>query len=281
VRDGKVRGSSSLLVATGQQVIFIFMTLTILFPFYYMVVNSLKTRNEYALNKVAPPQHPTLTTYETLFEDGTVWTWYANSVILTGFSVILSIAIASLAAYAFSRFDFKGGWSLYRIFISLMVIPPVVLILPLFVFAVRLGVINTHAAAIVVYVGLLLPFSTFLLTSFFRTIPNELIDAARVDGASTLGILLRIVLPASAPALVTLALVNALFVWNDLLIALVLLQDESLRTLMVGVSQFRSRFDVNIPVLMAGLVLASWPVVITYLAGQRYFTHGLLAGTGK
>jgi ABC-type glycerol-3-phosphate transport system permease component len=272
------RRNLALVAALGKQVVFVFLSLTILFPFYYLIVNSLKSRVEYATDRTGVPEHPTLLNFTALLEDGSILTWYVNSVVLTGVSVVVGMAAAVLAAYAFSRFEFKGGTLMYRLMISLIVIPPIVLILPLFVFAVRIGVVNTHAAAIAVYVGLSLPFSIFLLTSFFRTIPGELIDSARIDGASTLGTLWRIVVPLSKPALVTLALVNALFVWNDLLVALVLLQDESLRTLQVGVAQFRSRFDVNIPAMMAGLVLASWPAVVAYVLGQRYFVRGLLAG---
>lgn len=273
------RRNARLAAGLGKQIVFVFLTLTIAFPFYYMLANSLKPRSEYSLDRIGPPDEPTLANYSNLIEDGSILTWYFNSVVLTGASVIVGLVAAALAAYAFSRFEFRGGTLFYRLLISLIVIPPIVLILPLFVFAARLGVVNTHAAAIVVYVGLSLPFSIFLLTSFFRTIPTDLIDSGRIDGASTLGILWRIVVPLSTPALVTLALVNALWVWNDLLIALVLLQDESLRTLQVGVAQFRSRFDVNIPVMMAGLVLASWPAILAYVLGQRYFVRGLLAGS--
>jgi ABC-type glycerol-3-phosphate transport system permease component len=273
------RRNARLVAGLGKQAVFVFLTLTILFPFYYMLANSLKPRSEYSLDRTGLPDEPTAANYRNLIEDGSIATWYFNSVVLTAFSVIVGLAAAALAAYAFSRFEFRGGTLLYRLLISLIVIPPIVLILPLFVFAVRLGVVNMHAAAIVVYVGLSLPFSIFLLTSFFRTIPSELIDSARIDGASTLGILWRIVIPLAMPALVTLALVNALWVWNDLLVALVLLQDESLRTLQVGVAQFRSRFDVNIPAMMAGLVLASWPAILAYVLGQRYFVRGLLAGS--
>jgi ABC-type glycerol-3-phosphate transport system permease component len=227
------------------------------------------------------PDHATVDNFVALFRDSPLGTWYLNSVVLTGASVIVSTAVAALAAFSFARFRFRGRTTVYRLLISLMVVPPIVLVLPLFVLAVRLGIVNTRAAAIIVYIGLLLPFSIFLLTSFFRTIPSELIDAARIDGASSVRILIRVVAPLSTPALVTLAIVNALFVWNDLLIALILLQDESLHTLQIGVSQFRSRYSVDIPLMMAGLALAAWPPIVAYLIGQRYFTRGLLAGSTK
>lgn len=269
--------------ATGllKQAVFVFLGLTVLFPFYYMIANALKTQDDYYVDPLGLPDHATARSFVALFRDSPLGTWYLNSVVLTGASVVLATAVAALAAFSFARYRFRGGTVLYRLLISLMVVPPIVLVLPLFVLAVRLGMINTRTGAIVVYVGILLPFSIFLLTSFFRTIPSELIDAARIDGASSLGILVRVVAPLSAPALVTLAIVNALFVWNDLLIALILLQDNGLHTLQIGVSQFRSRYSFDVPLMMAGLALASWPAIVAYLLGQRYFTRGLLAGATK
>jgi ABC-type glycerol-3-phosphate transport system permease component len=127
----------------------------------------------------------------------------------------------------------------------------------------------------------LTPFSIYLLTNFFKSIPHEIIEAAIVDGASTFDVLLRIVLPLSGPALMTLIVVNTLAVWNDLLIALVLLPQDEMRTLMVGVTVFGSRYNSDIPVAMAGMLLASIPMLLLYLAGQRYFIRGLVAGAIK
>ena len=152
-----------------------------------------------------------------------------------------------------------------------MVVPPVVLLVPLFVFGVHIGWISTFRLVILIYVGLMLPFSVYLLANFFRTIPRSLIEAATIDGASSWDVFRQIVLPLSAAPIVTLAVVNLLWVWNELLIALVFLQDDSKKTLMVGITGFQSRYSLNVPVIMSGLMLATLPIVALYLFGQRYF----------
>ena len=165
--------------------------------------------------------------------------------------------------------------------IALMVIPPVVLVIPLFSLGVELNLINTFRLVIVIYIGLMLPFSIYMLWSFFRTIPHALLEAATVDGANSLQIFLRVVLPLSGAPLVTLAIVNVLWAWNELLFALIFLQSDSSHTVMAGLTAFQNRYTLDIPVVMAGLSLATLPIVAIYLLGQRYFTRGLVAGALK
>ena len=209
---------------------------------------------------------------------GRFGTWFFNSILLAFGSVGLSLLVSAPAAFAFSRMQFRGQTTLLAIVTALMVIPPVVLILPIFLLLTRLGMTSTYHGVIIVYAGLLTPFSVFLLTSFFRAIPHALIEAASIDGAASHTVLLRVLLPLSAPAIATLVVVNALYVWNDLLIALVLLPRDELRTLMVGITVFGSRYNSDVPVAMTGMLLASLPMLIVYIIGQRFFIRGLAAG---
>jgi ABC-type glycerol-3-phosphate transport system permease component len=155
------------------------------------------------------------------------------------------------------------------------------MIVPLFVLYTRLGMVSTYSGAIVIYAGLITPFSVYLLTTFFRTVPRELFEAAHIDGAGPFTILMRVVLPLSAPALVTLIVVNALFVWNDLLIAIIFLQEDAKRTLMAGISVFQGRYNNQVPLTMAGMVIASAPMFILYVVFQKQFIRGLMAGAIK
>ena len=207
--------------------------------------------------------------------------WFGNSLIVTVASVIVSTAVSALAAYAIARFHFRGRAFYFNMMIALMVIPPAVLILPLFVLMVNIGLINTLPSVIIIYCGLLIPFSVYLLVSFFSSLPPELFDAASIDGCNNLDTFWRITLPLSTPALVTLIVVNALFVWNELLIALVFLQEESRMTLMPGLTLFKGHFTVNEPLIMAGTLIATIPMVLLYLFGQRLFVEGLTAGAIK
>jgi ABC-type glycerol-3-phosphate transport system permease component len=264
-----------------RQILVIFATLLSLFPVYFMAVSALKTKSEYIANKFGLPASIYLKNFETALAGEKFFIRFANSTILTVGAVAASLLIACLAAYAFARMEFPGKRTLFNVILSLMVVPPVVMIIPLFVTMVRWHLVNTYQGTIIIYTGLLLPFSIYLMTNFFRAIPREIIEAARIDGCSNLGIFWRIMMPLSAPAVVTLIVVNALWVWNELLIALVFMQKDELKTLMVGISALRSRNYVDIPATMAGLFVATIPIVIVYIFGQRFFIRGLTGGAVK
>lgn len=269
--------SGSLL----RQLVVIFFTVLALFPLYFMLVSSLKSKADYLLNKFNLPPHPIIDNFLTAFAGEKFLIRFANSTILTVGSVALSLLIACLAAYAFARMQFPGKRTLFNLMLSLMVIPPVVMVVPLFVTMVRLGLVNTYQGAILIYIGLLLPFSVYMMTNFFQTIPREIVEAARIDGCSSFGVFTRILMPLSAPAVITLTVVNSLWVWNELLIALIFLQRDEMKTLMVGIASMRSRIYVDIPATMAGLLVATIPIVVLYLFGQRYFIRGLIGGAVK
>jgi len=252
-----------------------------LFPVYFMIVSSFKTKTEYIQNKWGLPSSLYLNNFNTALAGEKFFIRFANSTILTGLSVAVSLVIACLAAYAFARMQFPGKDTLFNLVLSLMVVPPVVMVVPMFVAMVHWGLINTYQGTSMIYIGLLLPFSVYMMTNFFRTIPREIIEASRIDGCSNLGVFWRIMMPLSAPAVITLVVVNALWVWNELLIALIFMQKDSMKTLMVGIASMRSRNYVDIPATMAGLLIATIPIVIVYLFGQRYFIRGLTGGAVK
>ena len=265
----------------SRQTIVIFATLLSLFPVYFMTVSAFKTKSEYIANKWGLPSHLMWDNFVNASAGEKFFNRFANSTILTVGAVTISLVIACLAAYAFARMNFPWKRTLFNIILSLMVVPPVVMVVPLFVSWVRWHMVNTYQGTILIYTGLLLPFSIYLMTNFFRTIPREIIEAARMDGCSSFGIFRRIMMPLSAPAVITLIVVNALWVWNELLIALVFMQKDELKTLMVGIASLRSRNYVDIPVTMAGLLIATIPIVVIYMFGQRYFIRGLTSGAVK
>jgi ABC-type glycerol-3-phosphate transport system permease component len=256
-------------------------TFLALVPTLFMVMTSLKSEDDYTFNKVGPPHSLVFDHFNNVLFESPFFAWMANSTILALGAVALSTVVSCLGAYAIARMQFKGRGLLFSVSTALMAVPPVVMIVPLFVLYTQLGLISTYEGAIIIYAGLITPFSVYLLTTFFRTLPRELFESARMDGAGDLLILWRIVLPLSLPALLTLVVVNALYVWNDLIIAIIFLQDDSKRTLMAGISVFQGRYDNQIPLTMAGMVIASAPMVILYIAFQKYFIQGLMAGAVK
>jgi ABC-type glycerol-3-phosphate transport system permease component len=252
-----------------------------LYPVFFLAITAFKDREQYLASQYDLPWPLYFGNFEQALRGGEFALWFWNSSILTVGSVILCTVCAALASFAIAQMRFRGQHVLLSINVALMVVPPVVMLIPLFVLFTNINLVSTHLGVILIYAGLTMPFSIYLLTSFFRSIPYELIESALMDGASHLRVLVQIVLPMSAPPLVTLVVVNALWAWNELLIALVFLPADELKTLMVGITVFRSRYNLDVPITMAGMLLASLPMVGLYLFGQRYFIRGLTAGAVK
>jgi ABC-type glycerol-3-phosphate transport system permease component len=263
-----------------QLVLFLF-SLLCLFPLYYLFVTAFKTKAEYLTNLFSLPVAPILTNFVTVFRGRRFLLWFANSVILTSGSVAAGLAISLAAAYAFAKLAFRFRDQIFGLLLVLMIIPPVVMVIPLFKIMIAAGILNTYASVIIIYTGLTIPFSIYLLASFFRTVPGALVDSARIDGCRDLRVLVSIMIPLASPAIITTVLVNALWVWNELLIAVIFLQRDELKTLMVGLTIFKSRYNLDIPVTMAGLALATIPMLALYFAGQKYFIRGMVAGAVK
>ncbi len=270
-----------VVVALARQLLLILAAAVVMVPIVYILMASFKTKMDYVRNQIGWPRPPVLDNYLRLVEDAKLFIWFGNSAAVTAGSVAVTVAVGALAAHAFSRFHFTGKEKIFNLIIALMIIPPIVMIIPLFVLATRARLVNTYWSAIIIYAGLMLPFSVYLLRNFFITIPESIVDSARIDGCSDMGIFLRIVLPLSRSALITLVVVNVLWVWNELLIALIFLQKEELTTLVVGLIRFQGRFRIDQPVILAGIFASMVPMVIIYLIGQRFLVQGLTAGALK
>jgi ABC-type glycerol-3-phosphate transport system permease component len=264
-----------------RQAILLAMVAVSVYPVWFALQTALKTNHDYTLDPTGLPTHPTLENLKSVITDLPVPRWALNSAIVTVTSVTIATVIALFAAYAIVFSKARGREALLRVNLALMVIPPVALLIPMFVLMVNIGLINSLPSVIIFYSGLMLPFSLFFFVNFFRQFPVELIEAATVDGAKPWTTLRRVVLPISAAATFTLVIVNAIWAWNELLIALVFLQDENRRTLMAGLTLFQGRYATNEPLILAGAFMSILPVILVYLAGQRFFVRGLTAGIGK
>lgn len=253
----------------------------VLYPLYFMVATAVKTDREYTGDKLGLPDNPTVQNIVDVFTDPNLVRWFMNSTVITAASVALAIVCSLLAAYAIARGASAATNSILTGLIALMAVPPVVLVVPLFVMMARLGLLNNFWSVIVLYSGLLVPLSVYLLVGFFRSIPRELDEAAFIDGASRFALLRHVFIPLGRPAILTLAVVNAVYVWNEFLIALLFLQREESQTLMVGISSFQGRFQADEPLLMAWSLFASVPILLLYVFGQRFFVRGLIGGALK
>ena len=275
------RKNTTLLSKILSQALMILITLMIVFPLYYMFSNALKTRADYLDSTLSLPMSPTLQNFVDAFQGKDFTRWFLNTTILTVAATVITLFIAFFAAYAFAKLKFPGKKVLFRLIIPLMSVPPVAMIIPQFQMIKTLGMINTLSSVILIYVGIMLPMTIYLYRNFMITIPDSLLEAAQIDGCSRFRSLWKIVMPLTLPAMITSTLVNLVWAWNELLIALVFLQDNSLRTLMVGVTLFKSRYTLNIPVIMAGLAIVSIPLIIIYIFAQKKLVEGLLSGSMK
>jgi len=277
----KKRKTINALINISKQALLIIPVLIVLGPLSYIIMGSFKTKVDYIKNPIGLPERFVLDNFKTLINDGQMLVWFKNSIIVTVIAVLISIIISSLAAYSFARMNFAGRDQIFNFIISLMIIPPIVMIIPLFVLATMAKLVNTYWGVIIIYTGLMMPFNIYLLRNFFITIPQSIIDSAKIDGCNDLKVFLRIILPLSKSALVTLIVVSILWVWNELLIALIFLQRSELTTLMVGLVQYQGKFKINQPAILAGVLLSMIPMIAVYLFGQRFFVKGLTAGALK
>jgi ABC-type glycerol-3-phosphate transport system permease component len=255
--------------------------LSAVFPIYFMLVNAMKTAQQYAGSKLGLPEQLNLSNFGTAWAASNNGGYVINSIIVTVATIALSVALSTTAGYAFAKLRWRGSTSTFLFVLAWMAVPPLLLMVPIYVEMVDLRLLNTYWSVVLLYSALNLPFNAYLMTAFFRAIPDELMEAARVDGASIHRIFMAIMLPLSIPAIVTIIIFNVLYVWNEFVFALLLLQSDKVKTLMPGLLQLQGRFFFNYPALMAGLLIASLPMVGVYLIFQRYLVRAIAAGALK
>jgi ABC-type glycerol-3-phosphate transport system permease component len=264
--------------AAGAGVLWILAGLALV-PMYFVVATALRTGADYGARPGGLPGSATLDNLHALLASRTFYTWLANSAILTSGAVALSIVTAIGAAHALTYFGIPGSELVIKFVAALMIVPLILLLVPLFVQFSQLGLIDSYLGAILIYGGVTLPFGIFMFARFFASVPVSLLEAATLDGAGPLRVLLGVIVPLTQPAIVTVAVVNAFFVWNDLLVALVFLQSDDHRPLLVGITTLAGRESTNIPLVMAGLFLSVLVIVALYAATQRAFVRAIYGGS--
>jgi multiple sugar transport system permease protein len=278
------RGTKRRALATGYANLAPFV-LFALFPFYFMIVTSLKSNAE-LYNLASIPfwvQTGVITDhYRYLIQRTDFLTWIWNSLIISVVSTAVSLSIAILAGYSLARLRYRGVGSFGTAVFITYLVPPTLLFLPLSQVVVWLGISDSIWALIVTYPTFLVPFSTWLLMGYFRTVPREVEECALVDGASRFQTLTRIVLPMAVPGLVCAALFGFTLTWNEFIYALTFVSQTANKTAVVGVTADLIRGDIYYwGSLMAGAVLASVPVVVCYVFFLDYYVSGLTAGAVK
>lgn len=251
------------------------------YPIIWMALNSFKRNAEFARNPFGLPKEWFAENYRIAWETARLEVYFINSVIISVAAVILTVLCGALASYIFSRFSFKWGTYVYWFFVFGMLIPIHATLVPLFLQMRQLGLLNTHAGIILPYMAFNLPITVFILTSFMKSFPADIEESAIVDGCGMFRIFWRIILPMSGPALATVIILNFINNWNEFSFALVLINEESLKTLSLGLANFAGQFTTNYGAQMAGLTMAILPVIILYLFLEEYVVKGMTAGAVK
>ncbi len=266
----------------GSHFILIPAALVSLFPIVLVVMNSLKSRKAIFGAPLLPPLPGTFSTvgYETVLKRSNFEMYFLNSLIVTLGAMFLILFLGSMAAYALSEYRFKGD-TLVGLYMAIGIMIPIRLgTVSILRLAVNLKIVNTLAALILVYTAMGLPMTIFILQQFFRQVPRDLKDAARVDGASEYYVY-RLALPLVAPAVATVAVFTMMPIWNDLWFPLILAPSDATKTVTLGTQQFLGQFVTDWNAVLSSLTLAMLPVLILYLLFSRQLTRGLTAGALK
>ena len=266
-----------ILGSAGYYIVAVLLAVIALVPFVWMISTSLKSRG--ALMSIPIewiPAEPTLDAYGEVFSRFPFLKTIGNSLFITCSFTLLTIISASMAAFAFAKIRFRGSRLVLGLYLATMMIPTQVTMIPLFVVMNRLGLIDSYAS--VILPGIFKPFAVFMLVQQMRAIPNDFLDAARIDGAGIFQVYRRIALPMCAPTIATLAVTTFMESWNDYLWPLLMLTDRNKMTLPIALSTLNGQYNTEYNVLMAGSLISMIPIVIIYLCAQKQFKNGLMAG---
>jgi raffinose/stachyose/melibiose transport system permease protein len=255
--------------------------LSAILPLLFMAATAFRTQDDWARQKIGLPTIASFGAFERAWTGANIGLYFRNSLVVTSATVVLSVVTATLAGYAFSKLRWRLSGTVYLFVLAWIAIPPLLLMVPIYVEMVQLGLLDTYGSVIFLYTALNLPFNVYLMTAYFRSVPDELIEAATIDGAGIHRTFALVLLPLARPALATLIIFNVLWAWNEFLFALLMLQSDGVKTLPVGVLQLQGRFTTDYPALMAGLLITSLPVIAAYLAFQRHLVRGIVAGAVK
>ncbi|RVC71470.1 carbohydrate ABC transporter permease [Mesorhizobium sp. M2A.F.Ca.ET.046.02.1.1] len=252
-----------------------------IYPLFVMVASSFKTNAEIFSSPLSLPTHFSTANLEKVWTETNFVRYLANSVGITAASVALILMFSTLAGYAIARYRFRLSSLVLMFFLSGMTVPLKLAIIPLFIQLDTLGLVDSYFGLVLVYVAMGIPSAVFIMTGFLRTLPRELEESARMDGASELRIMWSIMLPLARPALVIVAIQNAVPIWNDFFFPLVLITSDNLKTLPQGLTVFVGEFTTDWGVLFTGLTLAALPITVLYIVLSKQFISGITQGAVK
>ncbi|WP_202815320.1 carbohydrate ABC transporter permease [Aureimonas sp. AU12] len=257
----------------------VFWSLFVTMPLAWMVFAALKTRREIFASPLGLPGQFDLSAFRRAWRVG-VGDFLLNSLLITSVTVALIVVASAAAAYVLARSDSRWTRLVYLLIVAAFAVPVQAVLVPLFQMISAAGLLNQRLAIVLPYAAYGIPFTTILFYAFFLDFPRELEEAARLDGCSRLQIFVRIILPLSGPSVASACIFQAVFIWNEFLLALLMLTSPGVKTLPVGILQLQGSFTADWPAIMAGLSIAVAPILLIFILAQRYFVRSL-AGLGK
>jgi raffinose/stachyose/melibiose transport system permease protein len=263
------------------QVILIANSVIMLAPIVIMLFSAFKSNAEIFRSPFSVPDFSHVGSILKIWTETNFLAYLVNSAVVTGAAMVLILTLGTMAAYAIARYRFTGASFLLMFFLAGLTLPLKLAIIPLFILMRDLGILNTRLSLIVIYVAMGLPTTVFIMTGFIRTLPSELEDAARMDGASEARIMWSIMLPLVRPAMVIAGIQNVVPIWNDFFFPLIFIQDDRIKTLPQGLTTFMGEYNTDWGVLFAGLTLSSAPIILIYIVLSRQFINGMTQGAVK
>jgi ABC-type glycerol-3-phosphate transport system permease component len=247
-------------------------------PLYLVAVTAFKTQDEYAANVFAPPSGLPFDNLAQAWQAASIGDFMRNSAVVSVATVVLCIAASVALAFALVFLEWRGKRLVYGLCLVLLAVPPLLLLVPVYDLLAHLRLVNSIPGVVLLYATLNVPFTTWLLVAYMRSLPPMVMEAAVLDGANVPRLLLRMVVPLSVPAIATAAALAFIFAWNEFIYAFVLLRDTGTRTLPAGLAGLQGRFYTNFPVLLAGVLISVLPVIAMYVFLQRYLVRGIAVG---
>ena len=253
----------------------------IFYPLLNMIISSFKTSREIFKTPYAMPDKWLFSNYAEVWGEGGFGRYFFNSIYVTGISIGIVLLLGSMAAFGICRYDYKLSTFVYLAFLAGIMLPLKAAIIPLFMLVRNLGLMDNPLALILIFTAMSMPSTVFILTGFMKTIPHDLEDSGRIDGANEWMVYRQIIMPLTAPSIALVTIYNAVPVWNDFFFPLVFIQSNKLKTLPLGMSVFFGQYQISWHLLFASLSIAILPMLILYLFLSKYFIKGMTAGALK
>lgn len=251
-------------------------------PMVFLLMLSLRTKVDIIREGVLSiPEQLHFENYVTAWKTGHFSTYFSNSIMISVISVVGVVVLATLIAYALVYYNFKGKGLVNSLILLGLIIPFEIVIIPLFYNMKFIGLLGTRAPVYLTHIALNIPFSVFLLKGFIKDVPKSLVESARIDGAKEITILWKIIAPIIKPAMVSVVILIFMWTWNDFMLSNIMLRDDSMRTLPLGLSFFKGKYTRDIPLTSAASTIIMTPVLLVYLVFQKYMIKGLTMGAVK